>query len=251
MKDGGRRLRPQLPDPPKLAVPAAGGAYRAWQHDIASREDKRKREREEAEINAQRIGSTTLTMGVKVGDGGKLYGSITAKDIADALGPPRHRGRPPQGRPGRAAQVPRHVQGRDPGPGRDDPRGHDRRRAQGLSASGEIMTTLAHRPNTALLVIDVQTGVVDGAHERDSVVANVASLVQKARREQVAVVWVQHSDDGLVRGSDSWRIVPDLTPGRGRATRREALRRLVRGHQPRDRPGRPRGWATRGCRRPD
>jgi large subunit ribosomal protein L9 len=72
--------------PQKLAVPAAGGAYRAWQHDIASREDKRKREREEAEIAATRIGSTTLTMGVKVGEGGKLYGSITAKDIADALG---------------------------------------------------------------------------------------------------------------------------------------------------------------------
>ena len=72
--------------PQKLAVPAAGGAYRAWQHDIASREEKRKREREDAEIAAQRISSTTLTMGVKVGEAGKLYGSITAKDIADALG---------------------------------------------------------------------------------------------------------------------------------------------------------------------
>ena len=70
----------------QLAVPAAGGAYRAWQHDIASREDKRKREREDAEIAATRIASTTLTMGVKVGDAGKLYGSITTKDIADALG---------------------------------------------------------------------------------------------------------------------------------------------------------------------
>jgi large subunit ribosomal protein L9 len=71
--------------PRKMAVPAAGGAFRAWQHDIASREEQRKREREEAEIAAQRISSTTLTMGVKVGEGGKLYGSITAKDIADAL----------------------------------------------------------------------------------------------------------------------------------------------------------------------
>ncbi len=71
--------------PQKLAVPAAGGAFRAWQHDIASREEKRVRERTEAEIYAQRISSTTLTMGVKVGEGGKLYGSITAKDIADAL----------------------------------------------------------------------------------------------------------------------------------------------------------------------
>jgi large subunit ribosomal protein L9 len=72
--------------PKRLAVPAAGGAYRAYVHDIASREEKRKREREEAEIAASRIASTTLTMGVKVGEGGKLYGSITAKDIADALG---------------------------------------------------------------------------------------------------------------------------------------------------------------------
>jgi large subunit ribosomal protein L9 len=72
--------------PQKLAVPAAGGAYRAWQHDIASREVKRRRKRDDAEVAATRIASTTLTMGVKVGEGGKLYGSITAKDIADALG---------------------------------------------------------------------------------------------------------------------------------------------------------------------
>jgi large subunit ribosomal protein L9 len=72
--------------PQKFAVPAAGGAYRAWQHDIASREEKRQRERAEAEIAATRIASTTLTMGVKVGEGGKLFGRITAQDIADALG---------------------------------------------------------------------------------------------------------------------------------------------------------------------
>jgi nicotinamidase-related amidase len=75
------------------------------------------------------------------------------------------------------------------------------------------MTTLDNRPNTALLVIDVQNGVVAGAYERDAVVANVGSLVEKARREDVPVVWVQHSDDGLVRGSDEWRIVPELDPG--------------------------------------
>jgi nicotinamidase-related amidase len=72
------------------------------------------------------------------------------------------------------------------------------------------MTTLENRPNTALLVVDVQNGVVAGAPRRDEVVANVGSLVEKARREQVPVVWVQHSDDGLARGSDDWRIVPEL-----------------------------------------
>jgi nicotinamidase-related amidase len=73
------------------------------------------------------------------------------------------------------------------------------------------VTTLENRPNTALLVIDVQNGVVAGAHERDAVVANVGSLVDKARQEQVPVVWVQHSDDELERGSEAWRIVPELT----------------------------------------
>ncbi|HYT13855.1 MAG TPA: isochorismatase family protein [Candidatus Nitrosopolaris sp.] len=75
------------------------------------------------------------------------------------------------------------------------------------------MTTLDNRPNTALLVVDVQEGVVGGAHKRDAVVANVGSLVEKARRERVPVIWVQHSDDGLARGSDDWRIVPELSPG--------------------------------------
>ena len=75
------------------------------------------------------------------------------------------------------------------------------------------MTTLQNRPNTALLVVDVQNGVVEGTHQRDAVVANIGTLVEKARRERVPVVWVQHSDDQLARESDEWRIVPELAPG--------------------------------------
>jgi nicotinamidase-related amidase len=74
------------------------------------------------------------------------------------------------------------------------------------------MTTLENRPNSALLVVDVQNGVVAEAHERDAVVANVGSLVDKARREEVPVVWVQHFDEDLARGSEDWRIVPELAP---------------------------------------
>jgi nicotinamidase-related amidase len=74
------------------------------------------------------------------------------------------------------------------------------------------MSTLEHRPNTALLVVDVQNGVVAGAHERDAVVANIGSLVERARREQVPVVWVRHSDEQLATGSDDWQIVPELAP---------------------------------------
>lgn len=77
------------------------------------------------------------------------------------------------------------------------------------------MTTLQDRPKTALLVVDVQNGVMEGAHERDAVVANVGSLVARARGEQVPVIWVQHSDEGLAHGCDEWRIVPELNPDRG------------------------------------
>jgi nicotinamidase-related amidase len=73
------------------------------------------------------------------------------------------------------------------------------------------MTTLNNRPNTALLVVDVQNGTVTGAPRRDAVVANVASLVDRARRERVPVIWVQHSDEGLVYGSEEWAIVPELS----------------------------------------
>jgi nicotinamidase-related amidase len=75
------------------------------------------------------------------------------------------------------------------------------------------MTTLDNRPNTALLVVDVQNGVVGEAHKRDLVVANVGSLVDRARQQGVPVVWVQHSGEGLPRGSEEWRIVPELSPG--------------------------------------
>lgn len=72
------------------------------------------------------------------------------------------------------------------------------------------MTTLEGRDGTALLVIDVQNGVVAGAHQRDEVVANVGALVAKARAQDVPVVWVQHSDENLAQGSPEWEYVPEL-----------------------------------------
>jgi nicotinamidase-related amidase len=72
------------------------------------------------------------------------------------------------------------------------------------------MTTLENRPNTALLVIDVQNGVVAGNYERDTVVGNVGRLVDRAREAQVPVVWVQHSDENTVRGTDGWNFVSEL-----------------------------------------
>ncbi|MDN3023175.1 cysteine hydrolase family protein [Streptomyces sp. S.PB5] len=72
------------------------------------------------------------------------------------------------------------------------------------------MTTLSARPRTALLVIDVQKGVVTGAHRRDEVVANIAALVDRARAEHIPVVWVQHSDEDMPRDSEDWQYVEEL-----------------------------------------
>jgi nicotinamidase-related amidase len=73
------------------------------------------------------------------------------------------------------------------------------------------MTTLSDRPHTALVVIDVQNGVVGEAHDRDAVVANINELVGRARGAGVPVVWVQHFDEGLPQGSDAWQYVPELS----------------------------------------
>lgn len=73
-----------------------------------------------------------------------------------------------------------------------------------------LMTSLPDRPNTALLVIDVQNDVVAKAHRRDEVIANINTLVERARARQAPVIWVQHADEGLVEGTDGWEYVPEL-----------------------------------------
>jgi len=75
-----------------------------------------------------------------------------------------------------------------------------------------FMTTLENRSGTALLVVDAQNAVVAQAYERDAVLGRIASLVSRARQEDVPVVWVQHQapDEGLVPGEESWQIVPEV-----------------------------------------
>jgi len=72
------------------------------------------------------------------------------------------------------------------------------------------MTSLRDRPNTALLVVDVQNDVVANAHQREEVIANINTLIDKARAEEVPVIWIQHSDDNLLADSDGWQYVPEL-----------------------------------------
>lgn len=73
------------------------------------------------------------------------------------------------------------------------------------------MTTLLNRSHTALMVIDMQQDVVDGACDRDAVVANISSLVDRARHGGIEIVWVQHSDQGLPRDSTGWQYVAELS----------------------------------------
>jgi nicotinamidase-related amidase len=75
------------------------------------------------------------------------------------------------------------------------------------------MSTFANRPNTAFLVVDMQAGAVAGGYRREAVIANIVRLVEKARLESVPVVWVRHSDSQIERGSEAWRLLPELLPG--------------------------------------
>ncbi len=72
------------------------------------------------------------------------------------------------------------------------------------------MSTLEGRDASALLVIDVQNGVIGGAYRRDEVVGTIRSLVDRARAEGVPVVWIQHSDENIEEGTDAWQYVPEL-----------------------------------------
>ncbi|WP_031465574.1 isochorismatase family protein [Sciscionella sediminilitoris] len=74
------------------------------------------------------------------------------------------------------------------------------------------MTTLVDRPNSALLVLDMQNGVLAQAHDRDTIVATVASLVARARAGEVPVLWMQHCGEELPEGSEGWQYVSELVP---------------------------------------
>jgi nicotinamidase-related amidase len=77
------------------------------------------------------------------------------------------------------------------------------------------MTILPARPGTALLVIDAQNDVLAAAAGRDQVIANISALAARARAAGVPVIWVLHSDDELVLGSEGWRLVAELAPHDG------------------------------------
>lgn len=65
---------------------------------------------------------------------------------------------------------------------------------------------------SALLVIDVQNGVVLNAFEKDVVVSQINRAIDSARTNNLPVIWVQHSEDEMPIGSHFWEIIPELVP---------------------------------------
>ena len=77
------------------------------------------------------------------------------------------------------------------------------------------MATIREGTAPVLLVVDVQVGVMRDAWDAPRVIRNVSRAVERARAENVPVVWVQHSSEDLPPGSEPWQWVPELVPARG------------------------------------
>ena len=74
------------------------------------------------------------------------------------------------------------------------------------------MATRGNENNAALLVIDVQNGVVANNWKRDAVIENISKMVDHARKSEVPVIWIQHEAEDLPRDSDEWQLVAELVP---------------------------------------
>lgn len=74
------------------------------------------------------------------------------------------------------------------------------------------MATIRTGNRSALLIVDVQVGVVAAAGDISRQLDAIALAVRKARDAGVPVVWVQHDDEELPRGSAEWQWVPALVP---------------------------------------
>ena len=76
------------------------------------------------------------------------------------------------------------------------------------------MATIREGDKTALLVVDMQVGVVEGAWQDALIIINVRRAVEKARAEGIPVIWIQHTNREMPPGSPAWQIVPGLSRSR-------------------------------------
>ena len=71
--------------PRGLAMEATPGNLKKWKEKMENKEEKEKEERDEALVLKEKIEKVTVEMKSKGGEGGRLFGSITSKDIGEAL----------------------------------------------------------------------------------------------------------------------------------------------------------------------
>jgi large subunit ribosomal protein L9 len=71
--------------PKGLAIEATGGELKALAQERQSEKTKKDRAHQDAEALAARLGEVTLVFKLKAGEQGKTFGSVTAKEVADAL----------------------------------------------------------------------------------------------------------------------------------------------------------------------
>jgi len=72
--------------PKKLALPATSAGAKMFAEADRVRRIRSEQERRQAEGLAKRLAALSVTIPAQVGEDEKLFGSVTAQDIADALG---------------------------------------------------------------------------------------------------------------------------------------------------------------------
>jgi large subunit ribosomal protein L9 len=71
--------------PKGLAIEATGGELKHLAQERQAEKSKKDRAHQDAEELAKRLGVVTLVFKLKAGEQGKTFGSVTAKEVADAL----------------------------------------------------------------------------------------------------------------------------------------------------------------------
>jgi large subunit ribosomal protein L9 len=71
--------------PRRLAQPATKGALEDAQRRLAAAEKAEREQTERAAESAALLSKTVLTISHRAGEDGKLFGSVTSKEIADAI----------------------------------------------------------------------------------------------------------------------------------------------------------------------
>jgi len=77
------------------------------------------------------------------------------------------------------------------------------------------MATIRSGNKSALIIVDVQVGVMKGTWDTARVIGNIARTVDRARTRRAPVIWVQHSEEQMAIGSADWQWVPELVPQEG------------------------------------